>query len=112
MNLDVAYGLLGQATAPAGNTAPQAWTGFVPLVLMIVVFYFLLIRPQQKKQKEHDNLLKTLKQGDKIVTNGGVIAVITTVKDTTVIIRSNDSKLEIQKSAVAAVTERGAADAA
>jgi preprotein translocase subunit YajC len=107
MNLDVAYGLLAQATAPAGAPTAPAWTGFVPLVLMIVVFYFLLIRPQQKKQKEHDSLLKTLRSGDKIVTSGGVIAVITTVKDTTVIIRSNDSKLEIQKSAVASVTERG-----
>ena len=94
--------------AQPGQAAPPMWTSLLSLVLMIVVFYFLLIRPQQKKQKEHDNLLKTLRSGDKVVTNGGLVAVITTVKDTSVIIRCNDSKLEIQKSAIAQVTERGA----
>ena len=94
--------------AQPGTSSPPGWTGFVPLVLMVVVFYFLLIRPQQKKQKEHDKLLKTLRSGDKIVTSGGIVGVVITVKETSVNIRSNDSKLEIQKTAVTQVTERGA----
>jgi preprotein translocase subunit YajC len=108
MNLAVVTGLIAMGPAPAGTNSAPAWTGLLPLVLMIVVFYFLLIRPQQKKQKEHDKLLKTLRSGDKIVTNGGLVGVVITVKETTVNIRSNDSKLEIQKAAVAQVTERGA----
>lgn len=92
--------------AKPGQEAPPAWTSFVPLVLLIVVFYFILIRPQQKKAKEHATLLKTVRPGDKILTSGGVIGVILTVKEKTLTIRSGDTKLEITKSAIAEITER------
>ena len=78
----------------------------VPLVLLVVVFYFVLIRPQQKKAKDHANLLKAIRAGDKIVTSSGIVAVVVTVKDKTLSIRSADAKLEITKSAVAEITER------
>ena len=78
----------------------------VPFVLLIVVFYFALIRPQQKKAKDHAQLLKTVRPGDKIVTSGGVVGVIITVKEKTITIRSADAKFEITKSAIAEITER------
>jgi preprotein translocase subunit YajC len=71
-----------------------------------VVFYFILIRPQQKKAKDHTILLKTLRSGDKIVTTGGVVGVVVTVKEKTVSIRSADTKMEVLKSAVTEITER------
>ncbi|MDB5373673.1 MAG: preprotein translocase subunit YajC [Belnapia sp.] len=52
-----------------------------PLLLIFGVFYFLLIRPQQKKQKEHRALLTSLKRGDRVLTAGGIIAKVVTVKD-------------------------------
>ncbi len=87
------------------NTAPWYVTLF-PFALLLVVFYVALIRPQQKKAKEHANLLKALRPGDKIVTNGGVVGVIITVKENSITVRSADTKLEVLKSAVSAVTER------
>ena len=72
-----------------------------------IVFYFALIRPQQKKAKDHAELLKAVRPGDKIVTTGGVVAVIVSVKEKTLSIRSADSKFEITKSAIAEITERG-----
>jgi len=78
----------------------------VPFVLLIVVFYFALIRPQQKKAKDHAQLLKTVRPGDKIVTSGGVVGVIITVKENTITLRSADAKFEITKSAIAEITER------
>lgn len=78
----------------------------MPLVLLMVVFYFVLIRPQQKKAKQHQELLKSIKPGDKIVTSGGILGVVITVKEKTLSIRSADAKLEITKSAVADITER------
>jgi preprotein translocase subunit YajC len=78
----------------------------VPLILLFVIFYFLLIRPQQKRQREHAELLKTLKPGDKVVTNGGILGVIVAVKEKTVSIRSADTKLELLKSAVTEISER------
>jgi preprotein translocase subunit YajC len=54
-------------------------TQFLPLVLIFVVFYFLLIRPQQQRQKEQKQMLNTLKRGDRVVTGGGILGVVTRV---------------------------------
>lgn len=89
-----------------GQPAPPIWTNLVPLILLVVVFYFALIRPQQKRQKQQTELLKAVKSGDRIRTNGGIIATVITVKDKSLTIRSADAKLEIDKSAVAEITER------
>ena len=62
------------------------------MVLLVVVFYFAMIRPQQKKQKQHSELLKAIRAGDKIVTTGGVVATVVTVKEKTLSVRSADSK--------------------
>jgi preprotein translocase subunit YajC len=96
---------LGPQPQP-GQPAPPIWQSMVPLVLLVVVFYFALIRPQQKKQKDHAALLKAVKAGDKIVTSGGIVAVVVTVKDKTLTVRSADAKFEITKSAIAEITER------
>ena len=110
--------LLAQGTTP-NHPAPPAGQGFEQLlkgplpmlVLMVVVFYFILIRPQQKKTKEHEQLLKTLKPKDKVVTSGGVMGIVVSVQEKTVTIRSADTKLEVLKSAVAEITERAAGEA-
>ena len=51
------------------------------LIAMFVLMYFLLIRPQQKRAKDHKNLLKALKKGDEVVTNGGIIGKISSVDE-------------------------------
>ncbi|MCL4170380.1 UNVERIFIED_CONTAM: hypothetical protein GTU68_033781 [Idotea baltica] len=43
--------------------------------------YFLLIRPQQKKMKEHQNMVKALRRGDQVVTQGGLIGKVVKVKE-------------------------------
>lgn len=58
----------------------------MPLLLIIVVFYFLIIRPNQKKIKEHDDMVKNLRRGDKVVTAGGVVGVISKIEDDNIII--------------------------
>jgi len=78
--------------------------GLVPMILIIGVFYMLLIRPQQKRQKELQATISQLKAGDRVVTTGGVIGTITTVRDTSFFIRSADkSILEIARSAIAGI---------
>jgi preprotein translocase subunit YajC len=69
--IDVAYAQGSAAAAPGGG-----FSMLVPLVLMFLVFYFLLIRPQQKKQRKHQDMLKTLKVGDKVITTGGLCGTI------------------------------------
>lgn len=68
-----AAGQQGQAADPIMS--------FMPLVLMFAIFYFLLIRPQQKKAKEHKELLNNLKAGDRVITAGGLIGVITKAEE-------------------------------
>ena len=95
------------APAPQqGGQGSPAWTGFVPLILLVVVFYFVLIRPQQKKAKQHQELLKNLRPGDKVLTSGGVLGTVISVKEKLIIIRSADTKLEVTKGAVSEILER------
>lgn len=54
---------------------------FVPLILIFAIMYFLLIRPQQKKVKQHQEMVKALRRGDQVVTQGGIIGKVTKVKD-------------------------------
>lgn len=107
MRLFSPYALLALAPpAQPGQQAPPAWVNMVPLAVLVVVFYFALIRPQQKKAKDHAALLKAVRAGDKIVTASGIVAVVVTVKEKSLTIRSADAKLEITKSAIAEITER------
>jgi preprotein translocase subunit YajC len=80
--------------------------GLLPMLLIIAVFYVLLIRPQQKRQRDLQQTISQLKAGDRIVTTGGVIGTITSVKETSFLIRSAEkSILEIARTAVAGVDE-------
>jgi preprotein translocase subunit YajC len=101
---------MGQPPTPSGtqpDPRAQVMQTVGMLVIMVVLFYFLLIRPQSRKAKEHAQMLKTVRPGDKIVTTGGVVGVVITVKEKTISIRSADSKFEVTKSAIAEISERG-----
>jgi preprotein translocase subunit YajC len=49
--------------------------------LIFVIFYFLIIRPQQRQRKQHDQALRNLKRGDRIVTAGGLIGEVIHIKE-------------------------------
>jgi preprotein translocase subunit YajC len=80
---------------------------FGVMAFMVLAMYLLLFRPQQKKARDHANMLKTIKNGDKVVTSGGVLGVVVGLKDKSVSIRSADTKLEVLKTAVTEIVERG-----
>lgn len=81
-----------------------ALVSFVPILLIIGVFYILLIRPQQKRQRELQATISKLKSGDRIVTTGGIIGTITSVRDTSLLIRSADkSIIEVARTSVAGI---------
>ena len=95
------------AEAAPASPGQGGLTPFIPLLLIFGVFYFLILRPQQKKAKEHATLMKTLRTGDKIITTSGILGIVVGVKDKSVSIRSADTKLEVLKSAVSEISERG-----
>ena len=88
--------LLAQSTESQGGPMGMV----VPMILMVVIFYFLLIRPQQKKAKEHTKMVGALKSGASVVTRGGVVGIVQSVKEKTVSIRSLESKFEVEKQAI------------
>ena len=82
----------------------------LPLLLFIPLMYFVMIRPQQKRQKQWQQMLSSVKTGDRITTSGGIRGIIISIKDDAVIIRvaPDNLKLEIAKSAIASVTTQEA----
>ncbi|XGA08730.1 MAG: preprotein translocase subunit YajC [Wolbachia endosymbiont of Xenopsylla cheopis] len=68
-----------KAFAAENASSSNMIASFVPLILIFIVFYFLIIRPQQKKLKEHNKLLDAIKRGDKIVTSGGIMGVVSKI---------------------------------
>jgi preprotein translocase subunit YajC len=75
------------------------------LVLIIAIMYFTMIRPQQRKQKELKKLRESLKQGDRVVTIGGIHGKILEVAESTVLISSDGTKIRFEKSAIASTSE-------
>jgi preprotein translocase subunit YajC len=97
-------GWMAQAQQPSPAASALQLVGM--FAFMGIVLYFLMIRPQQKKAREHTELVSSVKVGDKVLTSGGILAIVVGVKEKTLSIRSADTKLEILKSAVSEVTER------
>jgi len=75
---------------------------FLPYILIFAVFYFLLIAPARKKQKKHSEMIGNLKNGDRVITNGGIHGTVVGVSDSVIQVRIADQvKIEISKNAVA-----------
>lgn len=54
---------------------------FLPLILIFAIMYFLLIRPQQKKLKDHQAMVESVRRGDQVVTQGGIVGKVIKVRD-------------------------------
>jgi preprotein translocase subunit YajC len=86
--------------------APGGGIGLVgsvlPLVLIMVIFYFLMILPAQRRQKKVSEMLKALKNGDKVITNGGIYGTIVGLEDDAVQLRiAEQVKMKVARSAIA-----------
>ena len=81
---------------------------FAPLLILFAIFYFLIIRPQQKQQKAHKEMLEGLAKGDKIITSGGIIAVIVKPEEDFIKIKLNDDTIvKLDRAYVAKKVELG-----
>ena len=69
------------------------FTSLLPLIVLFAIFYFLIIRPQQKQQKEHKEMVDNLKKGDRIITNGGLIAEVVKKEDEFIKIKIGDNMI-------------------
>jgi preprotein translocase subunit YajC len=92
--------LLGLQIAGAGG-----WLGFAPLIFIFAIFYFLLIMPQQRRQKKWQAMVNDLKNGDKVVTSGGLRGTVVSLKDDAVQLRvpPDNLRLEVTRASIASV---------
>ncbi len=99
------FGHIEFSTLASAWQAPGAMGGlgmFLPLILIMVIFYFLMILPAQKRQKKITDLLKDLKNGDKVITNGGIYGTIVGLEDDAVQLRIADNvKMKVARNAIA-----------
>jgi preprotein translocase subunit YajC len=99
-------GLVATA-APAGEGQPNPLVQLIPFALIFVVFYALVFAPMRRKQKKHGEMLRQLKAGDRVVTNGGIYGTVVGVSDHVVQLRIADQvKIDIEKGAVASLQQQ------
>lgn len=93
----------GAAAPEQGNTVVTLLTTLLPIVLMVVIFYFLLIRPERKRSKKMKEMLDNLQVADEVVTTGGIIGRVLSVKEDTVLIEtgSDRTRLRVLRSSIA-----------
>jgi len=93
------------ADATGGANVASMLTMLIPLALIIVFFYFFIIRPEKKRNKEMQNMLNSIQVADEVITNGGIIGRVLSVKEDTVLIEtgSDRARLRIKRWAIGSV---------
>ncbi|SRR6266567_5764043 len=101
MSVAITLAIFAAAPAGGGSSIPM----LLPL-LLIPVLYLVMIRPQQKKQKQWQQMLGSIKPGDKVTTAGGIRGIIISIKDDVIVIKvaPDGIKMEVAKNAIASVT--------
>ena len=78
-------------------------TNTMPFVVVLGVMYFMLISPQKKREKKMQDMRNSLEIGDGVVTAGGIIGRVISIKEDTIVIESASSKMRIKRWAVSEV---------
>ncbi len=99
--------LISPAYAANGADGGGFLIQLLPLVLIFAVFYFLLIRPQQKRMKRHKEMVATVRRGDRVVTAGGVVGVVSKVEERDVLVEiATNVRVKIIRDTLSDVLER------
>ena len=90
-----------QTAAPAASSAAGSASMWIMLILIVVVMWFFMIRPQRKQQKALEEMRRSLKKGDKVVTAGGIYGVVADLDERTVLMKvDGEVKLRVDKSSI------------
>ena len=78
----------------------------VQMGVIFAIFYFLLLRPQASERKRLDQMLSSVKKGDEVVTNGGIIGTVVHVEEQRLTIKTGENtRLTIDRSRIASVVD-------
>ena len=99
---------ISDAWAQEGAGGGSGLLSLAPLIIIFVLFYFLLIRPQQKRSKQHKEMVAAMKEGDEVVTNGGLLGTVTSLDDSFASIEvAAGTVVRVQRHAVAQMMPKG-----
>src|SRR5262245_16605200 len=98
----------GTAQPPAGSAGPAGSPcggveTFAMFGLFLVLLYFMILRPEQRRKREAQAMMSALKQGDHVVTIGGMHGTVASLQDKTVTVRVDNLKMTFDRSAIARV---------
>lgn len=99
---------------PSNPNAPGLGSMLFPLVLMGGIFYFILIRPQSKEKKRRADMLSGMKKNDRVVTIGGILGTITSVRDDEVTLKvdeSSNTKITFSRASIQRILGSSGTDA-
>ena len=87
----------------AANGQTNSFLPLLPLIAIFLIFWFIVLRPQRKRQQALQEMLRNLKNGEKVITSGGIYGIVAGMKDDRVHLRVADQvKIEISKNAIVA----------
>ena len=99
--VDNLYAATADAAGGGGAAAEPSMIQFLmPFIIIIVMFYFIIYLPNKKERKKHEEMINSIKPGDKIVTSGGIVGIVDKVNENeeTIRIKSGESTtLNIKK---------------
>ena len=72
------------------------WSSIIMMALIIVVFWFFIIRPQRKKDKETAKMRSELQVGDEIVTIGGIMGILVSMKEDSLVIETGSDRSKVR----------------
>lgn len=95
--------LISTAAGTPDQGVGSLLTMLIPLVLIVLFFWLFIIRPEKKRTKEMQNMLDSIQVADEVITNGGIIGRVLSVKEDTVLIEtgSDRTKIRVLKSSIA-----------
>ena len=90
--MPISFLLFQLPSGPVGSFIAQG----LPIVLMIAIFYFLVFMPMRRQQAKQKDMLKSLQNGQTVLTSGGIVGTIIAVNDDTLVLRVKPDNLKLQ----------------
>lgn len=89
--------LLAQLSSTGGSgTAGGTSSYIIMMIVLVAVMYFLMIRPQKKRQKEEQEMRASLEIGDEIITIGGIVGRVVTIKENEIVIETGSDRVKMR----------------
>ena len=92
----MSYLLSLAASSADGATPGNSYQSLILIGVLFVVMYFLMIRPQKKRQKEEQEMRQSLEIGDEIVTIGGIVGRVVTIREEDIVVETGADRTKIK----------------